>query len=177
MNNKNTYYELNQEKLNEYARNRYCSKNDKAKSKEYYENNKKRLQRKFHHHKTPILINKVNIDEILIYNKVSFSKKGYKYFIGYKDDHYKIKPLCIMLPKLSGYDKCFGKTKYLSFLIKIKPLCKMLPKLSRYGKCFDKTKYLSFLIKDDELLKEYNKIWDNISIASNSIKKVFDSEP
>ena len=90
----------------------------------------------------------MNIDKILIYNKDSYSKKVYKYFIGYKDDQCKIKPLYIMLPKLS-----------------------------RYGKCFDKTKHLSILIKDDELLKKYNKIWDKVSIVSNSIKKGFDSEP
>ena len=31
-----------------------------------------------------------------------------------------------------------------------------------------------FLIKDDELLEEYNKIWDKVN---NSIKKGFNSEP
>ena len=48
-----------------------------------------------------------NLDtgEILISSKVSFGKKGYKYFIGYNDDDndYQINPLCIMLPKTSGY--------------------------------------------------------------------------
>ena len=39
--------------------------------------------------------------------EVSFGRKGYKYFIGYKDDDYKIKLLCIMLPKVSGYLKSF----------------------------------------------------------------------
>ena len=32
---------------------------------------------------------------------VSSGEKNYKYFIGYKDDDYKIEPLCIMLPKMS----------------------------------------------------------------------------
>ena len=44
MNNKNSYYEWNKEKLKRYAKNRHYSKNGKAKSKEYYENNKERLQ-------------------------------------------------------------------------------------------------------------------------------------
>ena len=43
--NKNTYYELQKEKLTESARNRSYSKNGKAKSKMYYENNKKNLQK------------------------------------------------------------------------------------------------------------------------------------
>ena len=43
--NKNAYYELQKEKLTESARNRSYSKNGKAKSKMYYENNKKNLQK------------------------------------------------------------------------------------------------------------------------------------
>ena len=43
--NKNAYYELQKEMLTEYARNRSYSKNGKAKSKMYYENNKKNLQK------------------------------------------------------------------------------------------------------------------------------------
>ena len=45
MQNKNAYYELQKEKLTESARNRSYSKNGKAKSKMYYENNKKNLQK------------------------------------------------------------------------------------------------------------------------------------
>ena len=43
-------------------------------------------KRKFHGHKNPILIDDVDIDKKLISNKVSFSEKNYKYFIGYKND-------------------------------------------------------------------------------------------
>ena len=40
---------------------------------------------KFHQHKCPILIGKIDIDKIAVSNKVSFDKKDFKYFIGYKD--------------------------------------------------------------------------------------------
>ena len=50
-------------------------------------------------------------------NKVSLGKKGFKYFIGYKDAK-KIKPLRIVLPKMSAHRKDFDETKYISFLIK-----------------------------------------------------------
>ena len=42
-------------------------------------------------------------------------KKVFKYFIGYKDDE-KVKPLSIMLPKISGYTKSSDGIKYMSFL-------------------------------------------------------------
>ena len=47
---------------------------------------------------------------------VSFGKKGFKYFIVYKDP--KIRHLSISLPKMSTYRREFDETKYMSFLIK-----------------------------------------------------------
>ena len=38
---------------------------------------------------------------------VSFGKKGFKYFIGYKDA--KIRPLCIFLPKMSHIEETLMK--------------------------------------------------------------------
>ena len=40
---------------------------------------------KFHQHKNPILINNIDINKIVVSNKVSFGKKDFKYFIGYND--------------------------------------------------------------------------------------------
>ena len=62
-----------------------------------------------------ILVDNVDIDKIQIYYKFSFNKKGYKYFIGYKDDDYRIKQLLIMLLKMSKYIKRFDKIKYMLF--------------------------------------------------------------
>ena len=86
----------------------------------------------FHQHKEPISIKNVDIDKIVVPNKVSFNKKGFKCFIGFKD------------------------------VKKSRPLCVFLPKLSAYRKDFVETKYTSFLIKDDELLEKYNEIWEKV---------------
>ena len=40
--------------------------------------------------------------------KISFGVKNYRRFIGYMDDNYKIKLLCIILPKKSTYVKSHG---------------------------------------------------------------------
>ena len=42
-------------------------------------------KQKFHQHKRPISIKDVDINKIVVSNKVFFGKKGFKYFIGYKD--------------------------------------------------------------------------------------------
>ena len=41
---------------------------------------------KFHQHRSPISIRDVDINKVIVSKKVSFGKKGSKYFIVYKDD-------------------------------------------------------------------------------------------
>ena len=69
---------------------------------------------KFHLGKGPISIKNIDINKIVVSNKVFFGKKCFKYFIGYKDAK-KIKPLCIFLPKMSTHRKDFDETKYIFF--------------------------------------------------------------
>ena len=40
----------------------------------------------FHQYKSPISINDIDINEIVVSNKFSFGKQDFKYFIGYKDN-------------------------------------------------------------------------------------------
>ena len=42
-------------------------------------------KRKFHQHKSHISIDNTDVNKIVISNKVSFGKKDFKYFIGYRD--------------------------------------------------------------------------------------------
>ena len=90
---------------------------------------------KFYRHKTPILLKDVNIEKVLVSNKISFGEKYYKYFFGYLYDNHKVKSLHIMLPKN-------------------KHLCKKL---------WWTTKWTCFLIEDDDLLEKYKTIWDKVS--------------
>ena len=49
--------------------------------------------------KRPISINNININKIVVSNKLPFDKPDFEYFISYKDDK-KIIPLCIFCPKI-----------------------------------------------------------------------------
>ena len=42
-------------------------------------------KQKSHQQKGPISIQNIDINKTVVSNKVSFGKKGFKYFIGYKD--------------------------------------------------------------------------------------------
>ena len=73
---------------------------------------------KFYSNKTPIYLKDVDIEKVLVSNKISFGGKNYKYFIGYLYNDNKVKPLHIMLPKTSAYVKSYdGQTKWMYFLI------------------------------------------------------------
>ena len=75
----------------------------------------------------------VNVDQIVVSDKFKHNKEGFKYFIGYQEGGI-VKPLCIILPQMSGYIKYF-----------------------EYGGM-----NMSFLIKDDEVWEKYEQIWDLI---------------
>ena len=83
--------------------------------------------------KEPINLFSVNIDQIVVSDKFKHNKKVFRHFIGYPEDEI-VKPLCIILPQMSGY------IKYLE-----------------YG-----GKSMSFLIKDNEVWNKDDKIWEVI---------------
>ena len=57
--------------------------------------------KKFYRHKNPVPLRDVDIEKVLVSNKISSSEKNYKYFIGYLNNNHKVKPLHIILPKTS----------------------------------------------------------------------------
>ena len=95
-------------------------------------------KKEFHKSRQSINLDLVNIDQIVVSDKVKHGDDGFQYLIGYKEGEI-VKPLCIILPQMSRYVKCFengGKNTY-------------------------------FVIKDDDVLEKYNEIWDKIKTDLN----------
>ena len=90
-------------------------------------------KKEFHKSKQPVDLDLTNIDQIVVSHKFKQSDSGFKYFIGYKEGEI-VKPLCIILPQMTGYIKYFENGG----------------------------KNMSFVIKDDDVLDKYNEIWDKI---------------
>ena len=65
-----------------------------------------KLKNTFHQHESPILMNNIDINKIVVSNKITVGKQDFKYLIGYKDVK-KIRPLCIFLSKMSAYRRNF----------------------------------------------------------------------
>ena len=82
-------------------------------------NNIRLNKKEFHNSKTPIDLLSVNVDQIVVFDKFKHSNEGFKYFIGYQEGEL-VKPLCIILPQVSGYIKYFENGgKKMSFLLKM----------------------------------------------------------
>ena len=60
--------------------------------------------KEFHKSKQSINLDLVKVDQIVVSDKFKHSDDGFKYFIGYKEGEI-VKPLCIILPEMSGYIK------------------------------------------------------------------------
>ena len=107
-------------------------------------------KKEFHKSKQPTNLMLANVDQIVLSDKFKHSDKGFKYFIGYQEGEI-VKPLCIILPQMSGYIKYFENGG----------------------------KNMSFWIKDDEVWEKYKKLWDvvknKLSIKFHS-KPIYDQK-
>ena len=75
------------------------------------------IKKEFHASQQPIDLSSVDTDKIVVSDKFKYSDNGSKDFIGYLDDDDDddddddndniIRPLCIILPQMSGYVKYF----------------------------------------------------------------------
>ena len=101
-------------------------------------NNIRVNKKEFHKSKQPIDLDLVTVDQIVVSDKFKHSDEGFKYFIGYQEDEI-VKPLCIILPQMSGYIKYFENGG----------------------------KNMSFMIKDDNILDKYIEVWDKIKEKLN----------
>ena len=74
------------------------------------------IEKKNHRKKTTNFLKNVDIEKVLISNKISFSQKSHKYFIGYLYNDHNLNSLHIILPKASVFVKRYdGKTNWMYF--------------------------------------------------------------
>ena len=74
-------------------------------------------------------IDEIDADKILVSKIEPYgANKSIRYFIGYNDDDV-IRPLCIKLPQMIGYVKCFDSNKAMSFKVTDKKLLKNYTKI------------------------------------------------
>ena len=86
-------------------------------------NNIRLNKKEFHKSKHLIELSSVSVDQIVISDRFKHIDEGFKHFIGYKKDEI-VKPLCIILPQMSGHIKYFENGgKNMSFFMKDDKIC------------------------------------------------------
>ena len=76
------------------------------------------------------MLNSVDLNKIVVSSRRKLNDTTYKYFCGYLNNDV-IKPLCVVLPQMSGYIKYFdngGKICHLLQMIK-----KFMGNMTKYG--------------------------------------------
>ena len=91
-------------------------------------------KKQFYDSKKAIKLNLVDVNNIVVSNKVKGNNETSKYFIGYLGDIGGVSPLCIILPQMSGYIKYFENGG----------------------------KSMPFKIEDEKVYVKYNQIWNKI---------------
>ena len=91
-------------------------------------------KRELHASKQAIALNLVDTNKIVIFEKFKHSDNGSKCFIGYLHDDDVIRPVCIILPQMSGYIKYFDNDG----------------------------KNMSFKIEDESVYLKYTKTWKKL---------------
>ena len=97
-------------------------------------------KKEFYASKQVIALNLVKTNKIVVSDKFKHSNDGSKFLIGYLHDDNVIRPLCIILPQMSGYITYFdngGKSK-------------------------------SFKIKGESVYLKYTEIWNKIKKSLNT---------
>ena len=92
--------------------------------------NKKNQKMEFYKNNKVTGIDDIDAKEILVSKKEPYgTKNSFKYFIGYNDNGF-IRPLCVRLPRMTGYARKFDGNATISFT------------------------------DDKQLLNNYNKVWE-----------------
>ena len=126
----------------------------------------------FYPSKKAIPLNLVNTNNIVISYRVKNNDDSYKYFIGYLHDDGVIRPLCVILPQVSGYIKYFENgRKNMSFKIEEERVYLKYAEILNKIKSILSVKFHSQPIYDDKYIKAKVKAFNNTLFSRDEIPK------
>ena len=128
-------------------------------------------RKKFYSSKEAILLDSVDLNKIVASNRWKLNDIAYKYFCGYLNNDV-IKPLCVILPQMSGYIKYFDNGgKNMSFVTDNKQFYEKYDKIWNAVKNFLKLKFAASPIRDGKYILAKLKIFKkkNLITFNNNI--------
>ena len=128
-------------------------------------------KKKFYSSKEAILLDSVDLSKIVVSSRWKLNDTTYKYFCGYLNNDV-IKPLCVILPQMSGYIKYFDNGgKNMSFVTDDKEVYGKYDEIWNGVKSLLKLKFAASPIRDDKYILAKLKIFKkkNLTTFNNNI--------
>ena len=117
------------------------------------------------------MLDSVDLSKIVVSSRWKLNDRTYKYFCGYLNNDV-IKPLCVILPKMSRYIKYFDNGgKNMSFVTDDKKVYEKYDEIWNVVKSLLKLKFAASPIRDDKYILAKLKIFKkkNITTFNNNI--------
>ena len=118
-------------------------------------------------------IDDTDVRKILVSKEEPYVKRNwFKYYIGYNDEDV-IRPLCIKLPQMIGYVKCFESNKTMSFKISNNKLVERYTQTWKKVKTFLNIKFDCQPVSgdNDQYIKTKRKTYDGNVNTNFQVKK------
>ena len=127
-------------------------------------------KKKFYSSKEAILLDSVDLSKTVVSSRWKLNDTTYKYFCGYLNNDF-IKPLCVILPQMSGYIKYFDNGgKNMSFVTNDKEVYGKYDEIWNIVKSLLKLKFAASPIRDDKYVLAELKIFKkNLTTFNNNI--------
>ena len=112
------------------------------------------------------MLDSVDLSKIVISSRWKLNDTTYKYFCGYLNNEV-IKPLCVILPQMSGYIKYFDNNgKIMSFVTDDKDVCEKYNEIWNVVKSLLKLKFAASPIRDDKYILAKLKIFKKKNLTT-----------
>ena len=128
-------------------------------------------KKKLYSSKEGILLDSVDLSKIVVSSRWKLNDTTYKYICGYLNNAV-IKPLCVILPQMSGYVKYFDNGgKDMSFVTDDKEVSGKYDEIWNVVKSLLKLKFAAIPIRDDKYILGKLKIFKkkNLTTFNNNI--------
>ena len=114
------------------------------------------------------MLDSVDLSKIVVSSRWKLNDTTYKYFCGYLNNDV-IKPLCVILPQMSGYVKYFDNGgKNMSFLTDDKKVYEKYDEIWNVVKSLLKLKFAASPIRDDKYILAKLEIFKKKNITFNN---------
>ena len=123
-------------------------------------------KKEFYSSKQAISLDSLDLDKIVVSNKLKINETIYKYLCGYLNNDV-IQPLCVILPQMHGYIKYFDNGgKNMTFVTDNEKVCDKYNEIWEVIRKLLKVKFAANPVRDDKYLVAQLKTFNKINTAT-----------